>query len=243
VVTDAFAKKYFPDESPLGHRMGVDDGIPDIEIVGVAQTSRYNSLKETETPPVAYLPYTQDLPGLGQVFFELRTSGDPLALASTVRQIVHDTSPVVPVSGVTTQDALIEQTIVQERTFAGLCTCFAILALLIACVGLYGTMAYMVARRTSEIGIRVALGAGKGRIVWMVLREVIVVAAIGLAIGLLVAWQTAHFVAALLYGVKPNDPLAMIGSAAALITAALLAGYAPAWRASRIDPMVALRHE
>ena len=243
VVTEVFAKKYFPGESPVGHRIGIDNGTPDIEIVGVARASRYNSLKETDTPPVAYLPYTQDLSGLGQVFFELRTSSDPLALASTVRQIVHDASPVVPVAGVTTQDALIESTIEQERTFAGLCTCFAILALLIACVGLYGTMAYMVARRTSEIGIRVALGAGRRRIIWMVLREVMAVAGVGLAIGLLVAWQTAHFVASFLYGIKPDDPFAMLGSAAALITAALLAGYAPAWRASRIDPMVALRHE
>jgi predicted permease len=243
VITERLAKVYFPGENPVGRRIGVDGGMPDIEIVGVARTSRYNSVKEDETPPVAYLPYTQDPKGLNQVFFEVRTAGDPLALANTMRQIVHDANPTVPVSNLTTQAAQIDQTIGQERMFASLCGCFAALALAIACVGLYGTMAYMVARRTSEIGIRVAMGAPRGGIVWMVLREAIGVAAVGLAIGLAVAWQTAHVVASFLYGVKPNDPLATIGSALVLLAAAILAGYAPAWRASRIDPMVALRHE
>ena len=144
---------------------------------------------------------------------------------------------------ITTQAATIDQTISQERTFANLCSCFALLALLIACVGLYGTMAYTVARRTGEIGIRMALGAERRGIVWMVLREVLVLAAVGLAIGLTVAWETAHFVAMFLFGMKPTDPLALAVSVAVLCAAAIAAGYAPAWRASRIDPMVALRHE
>jgi len=190
-----------------------------------------------------FVPYTQDLQHLRSVYFELRTSGDPLAIASTVREIVHQMNPTVPVSPFKTQQAQIDQTISQERTFADLCTCFAALALIIACVGLYGTMSYAVARRTSEIGLRVALGARRQRIVWMVLREVCLLASIGLAIGLAVAWETSHFVASFLWGMKPNDPVALLGSVAVLISAALAAGYAPAWRASRIDPMVALRHE
>jgi macrolide transport system ATP-binding/permease protein len=108
---------------------------------------------------------------------------------------------------------------------------------------LYGTMAYTVARRTSEIGIRMALGAERRRIIWMVLREVLTLAAVGLAIGLIAAWQAGHLVKAFLFGVTPNDPVALTASVAVLAGAALLAGYAPAWRASRIDPMVALRHE
>jgi macrolide transport system ATP-binding/permease protein len=244
VVTQRFAQQFFPKTNPLGQHIGIGrDKLADLEIVGVAKTALYNSVKESETPPLVYVPYTRDLQGLGQVFFELRTTGDPIALSNTVRQIVHQASANVAVSRFNTQAAQIDQTIAQERTFADLCTCFAALALVIACVGLYGTMAYGVARRTSEIGIRVALGAQRGRVMWMVLREVFVLAAIGLTIGLAAAWETSHFVASFLFGVKPDDPVAMLVSVGVLIAAALAAGYAPAWRASRIDPMVALRHE
>jgi predicted permease len=244
VVTQRFAQQFFPKVNPLGQHIGLGRDKPaDIEIVGVAKTALYNSVKESETPPLVYVPYTQDLQRLGQVFFELRTTGDPITLSNTVRQIVHRASANVPVSRFNTQAAQIDQTIAQERTFADLCTCFAALALVIACVGLYGTMAYSVARRTSEIGIRVALGAQRGRVMWMVLREVFVLAAIGLTIGLAAAWETSHFVASFLFGVKPDDPIATLVSVGVLIAAALAAGYAPAWRASRIDPMVALRHE
>jgi ABC-type antimicrobial peptide transport system permease subunit len=175
--------------------------------------------------------------------FELRTVGDPLAMANTVRQVVREADPHVPVADVSTQVRQIDATIAPERTFADLCTCFGFLALVIACVGLYGTMAYAVARRTSEIGIRVALGARRGTVLWMVLREVLALSAVGLAIGLGIAWETTHFVASFLFGVKPTDPVAMAASVVVLALAALAAGYAPAWRASRIDPMVALRHE
>jgi ABC-type antimicrobial peptide transport system permease subunit len=143
----------------------------------------------------------------------------------------------------TTQTRRIDQTIGQERTFAQLCACFGGLALLMACVGLYGSMAYAVARRTGEIGIRMALGATRRRIVWMVQREVIVLSAFGLAIGLAAAYQTTALVKSFLFGVKPNDPLAIGASVAILTACALLAGYLPAFRASRIDPMAALRNE
>ena len=245
VVTEQFAKKFFAGQDPVGRRIGLgDDKSPaDIEIVGVAKTTLYNSVKETETPPVAYVPYTQDLSGLGGVTFELRAAGDPLALVGSVRKIVHRASATVPVTEVTTQSARIDQTISQERTFAELCTGFAVLALLISCVGLYGTMAYAVARRTNEIGIRMALGAERRRILWMVLRQVFALAAVGLAIGLAIALATERFVASFLFGMKANDPLTLSVSIAVLIAAAAVAGYLPAWRASRIDPMAALRHE
>ena len=175
--------------------------------------------------------------------FELRAVGDPLALVHDVRRAVHQASPSVAVSEISTQAAQIDQTISQERTFAYLCECFAILALAIACVGLYGTMAYAVARRTNEIGIRMALGAERRRIIWMVLREVFAVGAVGLIIGLAIAWATSRFVESFLFGVKHNDPWSIAAAVLLLLAMALVSGYAPAWKASRIDPIAALRHE
>jgi len=246
VVNQVFAEKYFYGENPIGRhfRLGGKKNAIDVEIVGVARTARYSSLKR-EIPPVTYIPWIQSprTPPLRQIFFELRATGNPLALSNTIRQIVHQVGPQVPVADITTQSRRIDQTIRQERTFAQLCACFGGLALLMACVGLYGTMAYAVVRRTGEIGIRMALGATRRRVVWMVLREVSVLAACGLLIGLIAAYQTTAFLKSFLFGVKPNDPLAMAVSVAILIACALLAGYLPAFRASRIDPMVALRNE
>ena len=161
----------------------------------------------------------------------------------TVRRIVTTAAPRVPIFNVTTQSDQIDETISQELTFADLCTAFAALALIIACVGLYGLMAYAVSRRTNEIGIRMALGAERRRIVWMVLKEALALCAAGLAIGLRCAWSAASVVKSFLFGMKPADPIALGTAVALLVLAAILAGYAPAWRASRIDPMSALRHE
>jgi predicted permease len=244
VVTEQFAKRFFAGENPVGRLIGLGGKKQaDIEIVGVAKTTLYNSIKETETPPVAYVPYTQDLPGLSRVHFELRTAGDPQSLIHAVRQTVQRASANVPLSEVSTQAARIDQTISQERTFAYLCACFAVLALAIACVGLYGTMAYGVARRTNEIGIRMALGAERQRIIWMVLRETLALGSAGLVMGLAVAWATSRFVKSFLFGIQPNDPWSVAVSVVLLIAVACLAGSLPAWNASRIDPMAALRHE
>lgn len=244
VVTEEFVKKFLNGKNPIGQRIALRDakGPADIEIVGVARDSRYNDLKN-ENPPVAYVPYTQDLKGLGRVTFELRAQGSPLALVNTVRQIVHQESAALPVGDITTQTDTIDEMIKQERTFANLCGFFAALALMIASVGLYGTMAYAVARRTGEIGIRMALGAQRRGVIWMVLREVLALACVGLGIGLFGAWETASYVASFLFEMKPGDPVAIGASVAVLVVAAIVAGYAPARRASRVDPMVALRHE
>ena len=165
------------------------------------------------------------------------------ALRRAVRQIVHEADGRVPVTNLRTQAADIDQTINQEIVFARLCSAFAILALMIACVGLYATMAYAVARRTSEIGLRMALGAGRGAVIWMVLRDVCVLAAVGLAIGVPTALAASRLIESFLFETKPNDPRALALAAAILLIAALVAGYGPARRASRVDPMVALRHE
>jgi predicted permease len=243
VVNEAFVKKYFPNESPIGrHFVFVPD--VDVQIVGVAKAARYSSLK-SEIPPVAYFSYFQTMKdwAIKQMFFELRTVGDPLAMAKTVRQIVHEVSPQVPIADLTTQSRKIDETISDEKTFAELCTCFGVLALVMACVGLYGTMAYATSRRTSEIGIRMALGAERRRIIWMVLRQVLFLGAVGVLIGMAAVWETTAFLKSYLFGLQPNDPMTLAGAVAILSACAILSGYAPAWRASRIDPMTALRHE
>jgi predicted permease len=246
VVNELFAKTNFGRENPVGRHItlgGFNGGPRDMEIVGVCTNARYGGLKG-DTPPVVFIPYNQGaFPPVHQLTYALRTAGDPFLSLKTVREIVHQADSRVPLTNVKTQAAEIDQTINQEIIFAKLCTAFAILALVIACAGLYGTMSYNVARRTGEIGIRIALGAHRGAIVWMVLRDVFVLAAVGLAIGVPTALSMSKFIESLLFGMKPNDPLALTAAVATLVSAAIVAGYLPARNASRIDPMVALRHE
>ena len=242
VVNEVFAKKYFPNENPTGRRFGFggDGGkFDEFEIIGVAKAARYNSLKEV-IPPLVYIPFSRRIDG---VSFELRTHGDPLGLVATVSRIVRQVEPRVPVSDVNTQSRQIDQTINRERIFAQLCSCFAALALLISCIGLYGMMAYTVARRTAEIGIRMALGADRHRIIWMVVREMIWIGVTGLTIGLAAAWGTTRYLESFLFGLKSKDPLTILLAAGILVAALVLAGCDPAMRASRIDPLTALRHE
>ena len=249
VVSELFARANFGDADAVGKRIEIGGSMKvggqplGLEIVGVAATVRYGGLKD-ENPPVVDVPYAQ-IPAaqVRQVTYALRTDGDPLRYAGAVRQIVHEADARVPVTNLKTQAADIDQTINQEIVFARLCSAFALLALLIASVGLYATMAYAVVRRTSEIGLRMALGAARGRVIWMVLREVCVLAAIGLAIGLPAALASSRLVESLLFATKPDDPRVLALAVAILLGASLLAGFGPARRASRVDPIVALRHE
>ena len=256
VINEVFAKTNFGDRNPLGQRLILREALRleagpagkgnriarDMEIVGVSANARYGGLKR-DIPPVVYIPYDQGYPQPDQMVYTLRTSGDPLQYVNSVREIVRQADARVPVSEVRTLAADIDRTINQEITFAKLCSGFAILALVIACVGLYGTVSYNVTRRTREIGIRMALGAQRGGVVRMVLREVLVLAAAGLAIGMGTALVTSKFVESFLYGMEPNDPLALTLAVMALLGAGLLAGYVPARKASLIDPMTAVRHE
>ena len=175
--------------------------------------------------------------------YALRTAGDPLSYARSVHEIVREVDFRIPVTNVVTQAAEIDRTISQELTFAKLCTGFAILALLTACVGLYGTMSYNVARQAGEIGIRMALGAQRGGVVWMVLRHVLLLAGVGLAISVPAALSAFRLVKSFLFETQPNDPGTLALAGVVLLSAAILAGYAPARRASRIDPLAALRQE
>jgi predicted lysophospholipase L1 biosynthesis ABC-type transport system permease subunit len=213
------------------------------EIVGLARNARYDDLTG-DFPAIVYMPLEQnmDLP-VDEMTFFLRSAGNPLGYASAVREIVHRADPRIPVAALSTQTAQIEHEIVPETLFARLCTAFAMLSLAIACVGLYGTTSYAVARRTSEIGIRRALGARHKTVIWMVLQDVLMLAIIGRAIGLPIALGASKVIESLLFGVKPGDPWSMVSALAILLSAALAAAYLPAWKASKTDPLVALRYE
>ena len=242
VVNEAFARAYFPGRNPVGEHMGILDGPKEVVIVGVAANAR-ESLKDPFSPFI-YISYNQfPAPEWRGMFFEIRTPGDPRALAAGVQSAMHEAAPDVPIADVVTQSERIENSLALERTFAQLCTAFAILALTIACIGLYGSMAYAVSRRTGEIGIRIALGAQGGRVMWMIMREVLILTAAGLAVGFVCARTAAPAVKSFLFGVKFGDPSVIAWAAALLIGSSLFAGYAPARRASRVDPMKALRHE
>jgi macrolide transport system ATP-binding/permease protein len=251
VVNEEFARTLFGKEDPIGRHVMLKRACPtcDIEIVGLVANTLYGQLKGTTftpvgPPPTIFLSFAQAIWGpVAEATYELRTAGDPLGAVSAVRDIVKRADPRVPLTRVKTQRALIEGTINQEIIFARLCTVFAVLALGIACVGLYGTMSYGVARRTSEIGIRMALGARRATVMWMVLREVLTLAAIGLAVSVPAALAASKVVESFLFGMKRNDPLALAAAVLTMVGATLLAGYLPARHASRIDPMTALRHE
>jgi macrolide transport system ATP-binding/permease protein len=245
VINAAYAKANFGDRNPLGVHLTLwKDKLParDMEIVGICGNARYGDLT-TDFQPVVFIAYDQGYPQPDQMVFALRTAGDPLRYVSSVREIVRQVDARVPVSEVRTQVADIGHAINQEIIFAELCTGLAILALVIACVGLYGAVAYNVARRTGEIGIRMALGAQRVRVVRMILREVVLLAAGGLAIGMAIALWASKLVKSFLYGLESNDPRTLTLAVATLLGAALLAGFVPAWKASRTDPMTALRHE
>jgi ABC-type antimicrobial peptide transport system permease subunit len=224
----------------VGRRITFLDEKRDLEIVGLSANLRYGGLKE-ETPMTVFVAVSQFSPN--GMTYALRTAGDPLSYVKSVHEMVREADSRIPVTNVITQAAEIDRTISREVTFARLCTGFAVFALLIACVGLYGTMSYSVARQVGEIGIRMALGAQRGAVVWMVLRRVLLLVAVGLAISVPAALSASRLLKSYLFETQPNDPATLALAGVILLSAAILAGYAPARRASRIDPLAALRQE
>jgi predicted permease len=241
VISERLARTYFGNENPVGRRITFEDEKRDLEIVGVSANVRYGGLKRDGSSMTVFSAASQFPPD--RVTYALRVAGDPLNYVRSAQEIVREADSRIPVTNVATQAAEIDRTISREITFSKLCAGFAVLALLIACVGLYGTMSYNVARQIGEIGTRMALGAQRGAVVWMVLRRVLILAAAGLAISVPVALIAFRLVKSFLFGIQPNDPGTLALAGAVLLGAAILAGYAPARRASRIDPLAALRHE
>ncbi len=244
IVNESLAKRYFADGRALGRHIGIggDPGVkPDIEIVGVVRDTKYENMRD-EMPMEYFLPY-QQIGFVNGMAAYVRTSRDPEQTFSTIRGIVNRLDSNVPIYRMKTLEMQLEYSLVTERLVASLSSAFGLLATLLAAIGLYGVMAYTVARRTREIGVRMALGAGRGDVLWLVLREVLALTGIGIAAGLPIAWGLTGFVKAQLYGITPNDPLSIVWATLGIAAAAAIAGYVPATRATRIDPMRALRWE
>jgi predicted permease len=242
VVNETAARTFFGNANPLGQHvlMGTRNRAP-IEIVGVAKDSKYNSLKSEKPQGIIYLPYFQS-DGLGAMHVALKTSSPP-GIVEGVRRAVAEVDRDVPVTDLKSQQQQIDETIGSERALMRLLVFFGIFALLLACIGLHGVTSYAVARRTSEIGIRVALGAQHRDVLWMILRQVVGLAAGGLLIGIPAAAAAAKTARALLYGIGPADPWSIALGAGILFLVAVTAGFIPARKAARLDPLVALRRE
>jgi len=245
IINQAFARRYFAGGNPLGHTVAFNDGSESgpYSIVGIVADSKYTDVREHDVP-TAYFPYTQvhKAASLG-MNFELRTQDSALALLPEVRRALHDLAPDQPLIDPMTQQEQFEEGFLPERIFARLATFFGLLAATLVAAGLYGTLAYRAGRRTAEIGVRMALGAERRQILWMVLRESLAVSAGGILVGLALAIAGARLLGSMLFGVGPVDPLTLIAATAGITIVALAAGYLPARRASKVDPMVALRHE
>ena len=248
VINETMARKLFPDGPAVGKRFGMGDSTDpkDIEVIGVVRDAKYMSLSE-HPQAVAYYPYNQYKPewgiGLYLSHLNVRCSGDPKFVASSIRQTISKINPNLPIVIVETLAERVDDSVVYPRLVAQLSGFFGILAVLLACIGIYGLMSFAVNRRTNEIGIRMALGAAQTDVARMVMREVVALVGIGLAIGVPAALASDRLAASLLFGLKPDDPLTIAGATALLLGVAALAGYLPARRAAKVDPMVALRYE
>ncbi len=244
IINEKFAKKFFMGKDPIGRHVGFGSNPgtkTDMEVIGVVKDIKYTNLRD-DIPVQMFIPYMTDH-HLGGTTFYLRTSGDAAAVMPLIRARVHDLDANLPLYSMRTEDEQVSNSLLIERMVSGLAGTFGALATLLAGIGLYGVMAYTVERRTREIGIRMALGALRGDVIWLVMREVLVLVAIGVVVGLGSALGLAQYVESQLYGVTRNDPATIALATIGLAMVAAFAGYVPALRASRADPMQALRYE
>ena len=240
-INETFARKYFPGTSPAGRRFRWKGGKDWIEVVGIVGDIRFYSVR-AEPPPITYLPYLQS-PWMIDMTFEVRTATSAAPVAKEIYSAVRDLDPDLPVVEMRTQEQQIDSSLSTERLFAKLAGLFGTLGLTLACVGLYGIMAYNVTHRTREIGIRMALGAARGGILWLVLKESLPLVGVGLGAGCLLALATTRLIASILYGVAPANPVTLGASTLLLFLVATLAAWIPARRATKVEPLVALRYE
>jgi predicted permease len=243
-VNQSFAKYFLGNENPIGKRLNVDyrGTKPGFEIVGVVADAKSDDLHE-ETPRRFYMPYFHALDAPGSSFFEVRYGGNPIAVVAELRRIAREADSTLDALDIQTIPQLVDRGLVRDRLTARLSAFFGVLALVLACIGLYGVLSYNVARRTSEIGVRMALGAQRRDVLRLVLADALLVTGIGAAVGLAAALAATRVLSTLLFGLTPRDPATLAGSAAVLLIAGTVAACVPAWRASRVDPMTALRHE
>jgi predicted permease len=238
IVNQTLARRYFPGRSAVGQRFGDDQ--PDVQIVGLVADARVNDVREA--PPImAWYPIAQNLTYVDGI--AVRASGNPRAVAAQLRSAIAQVAPNLTVRSVRTLEEQIRSDLLQERLIVQLTSAFGALALLLAAVGLYGVMSYAVARRTAEFGVRMALGARRREVLWMMIRESALIVAAGLGCGLPLMLAATRLVNGMLFGVSAADPLAISAATGTLVVVALLAATLPALRASRVDPMVALRYE
>ncbi len=245
VVNEVFARYYFKNENPIGRRFGLGrkathEGYP-IEIVGVVRDGKAASLRE-EPRRFVYVPYTQE-ESIGSLTYYARSSVESDAFAARLRAAVGRVDPTLPVTELKTMKTQIGESLFVERMVAALSAAFGLLATVLAAIGLYGVMSYAVTMRTREIGLRVALGADRRAVLMLVLREVAVLAALGIAIGLPGGYGLGRVVESQLFGLSARDPLTFFVATLALVATAFVAGLIPALRAARVDPMTALRYE
>jgi len=241
MLNSAAVRKYFPGENPIGRRFGQSpEDNATVEVVGVVRDVKYNSVRD-EAPPTMYVPYRQTRGG--GVMMEVRTAGDPVSAMGAIREAVRRLDPNLPVMDMSTQMEQIERRFLQEKLFAQANAFFGGLAVLLAAVGLFGLMSYSVARRTNEIGIRMALGARSQDVLKLVMRESMTLVIVGIVIGLAVALGASRLIKTLLFGLAPTDAFSLAAAILVMIAVSAFAGYLPARRASRVDPMVALHQE
>ena len=242
IISEHTAKTLFPLGNPIGRHYRLSDNKPenDVTVIGVAKDVKFHDLAE-EPVNLDYFPYTQHPWSFGD--FEVRyTDGfDPVAAA--VQQTIHSIDRNLPITRVTTLDQQVARSITNQRLVAQLSAFFGLLAVFLSCIGIYGVMSYVVMRRTNEIGIRMALGARRSNMLWMVLREILILVSIGVVIGVPVTLAGDRLVSKMLFGLKPSDPVTLVSATVILLIVAAIAGYLPARRASLMDPMVALRYE
>jgi predicted permease len=241
IINEEFARRFLPNQNPLGHLIGTDDGRYQMTVVGVVKDHKYRSIDE-EPIPMAWYMYAQ-IPMVGRMDVELRVQGEPLAILPAARKVLQQMDPNLPLIRPMTQRAQYDLTISNQVLFARLAGFFGLLAVALVATGLYGTLAYRMSRRTAEIGIRMAMGARRGQVLWMVLKDSLLLTAAGVALGIPFAILIGRALASSLYGVKPLDGASYLLAVVGVASVALAASALPAYRAARVEPLTALRTE